>query len=115
MTEIEKRFCIDTILEGLEGNHIPYGYDKRRRIIYINDVDVTKLLLASCEVYVRREEELHNIMAKDRIEAYGKLNEVKECLGDIVYMAENSLHTKNKLAFACIIARAKDLLKKENK
>ena len=47
MTKIEKQICIDNILEGLEGNHIPYKHDKRRRIIYINDVDVTKLLLAA--------------------------------------------------------------------
>lgn len=80
MTAIEKRFCIDNILEGLEGNHIPYKYNKRRRIICINGVDVTKLLLAACEVYVMREEELHNITTKDRIEVYGKLNKAKELL-----------------------------------
>lgn len=111
MTKIEKQICIDNILEGLEGNHIPYKHDKRRRIIYINDVDVTKLLLAACEVYVRREEELHTIAAKDRIEAYGKLNEVKRCLGHIVYMYDSGLYKKNELAFARFIAEAQDLLK----
>lgn len=41
----------------------------------------------------------------------GAIESLKKCLRDIVYMAESGLHTKNELAFARLIAEAKELCK----
>lgn len=40
-----------------------------------------------------------------------EVKSLKKCLRGIVYMAESGLHTKNELAFARCIAKAKELCK----